>query len=52
LGKANVDETYKDFLAKGACSVYEPRDEPWKMRSAMVADPEGNLLEIGSDFWE
>jgi anaerobic selenocysteine-containing dehydrogenase len=29
-----------------------PRDEPWKMRSSMVADPEGNLLEIASDFWE
>ena len=23
-----------------------------KMRSAMVADPEGNLIEIASDFWE
>jgi lactoylglutathione lyase len=22
------------------------------IRSAMVADPEGNLIEIASDFWE
>lgn len=50
--KANVDTTFSDFVAKGAKPIYEPRDEPWKMRSAMVADPEGNLIEIGSDFWE
>jgi hypothetical protein len=22
------------------------------MRSSMIVDPEGNLIEIGSDFWE
>ena len=49
---SNVDKTFVDFVAKGAKPVYEPRDEPWKMRSAMVADPEGNLIEIASDFWE
>jgi len=25
-----------------------PRDEPWGMRSSMIADPEGNLIEVGS----
>lgn len=50
--KANVDKVYESLLAKGAKAVYGPRDEPWKMRSAMIADPEGNLVEIGSDFWE
>jgi lactoylglutathione lyase len=48
----NVDETYNRFINSGAKSIYPPRDEPWKMRSAMLADPEGNLIEIGSDFWE
>jgi catechol 2,3-dioxygenase-like lactoylglutathione lyase family enzyme len=47
-----VDETYTRLVEAGARPVYAPRDEPWKMRSAMVADPEGNLIEIGSDFWE
>jgi hypothetical protein len=28
--------------------VYAPRDEPWGMHSSMIADPEGNLIEIGS----
>jgi catechol 2,3-dioxygenase-like lactoylglutathione lyase family enzyme len=50
--KSNVDKVYEEWLAKGAKSVYAPRDEPWKMRSAMIADPEGNLVEIGSDFWK
>lgn len=48
----NVDKTYTRVVEAGARSVYSPRNEPWKMRSSMVADPEGNLIEIGSDFWE
>lgn len=50
--KEQVDSTYQRLLDAGAQSIYPPRDEPWKMRSAMIADPEGNLIEIGSDFWE
>ncbi|MCU0665403.1 MAG: VOC family protein [Myxococcota bacterium] len=48
----NVDALFDRLTRLGARTVYCPRDEPWKMRSAMVADPEGNLLEIASDFWE
>ena len=47
-----VDETYQTLIASGAKPIYPPRNEPWKMRSAMITDPEGNLIEIGSDFWE
>ena len=50
--KENVDAYYARMIKSGAQSIYEPRDEPWHMRSAMIADPEGNLIEIGSDFWE
>lgn len=49
--KENVDPFFRKVVEEGAEPVYEPRDEPWKMRSSMVADPEGNLIEIGSDFW-
>jgi hypothetical protein len=28
--------------------VYYPKSEPWGMRSSYVADPDGNLIEIGS----
>ena len=47
----NVDVRFKEIIQKGGKQIYEPRDEPWKMRSAMIADPEGNLIEIASDFW-
>ena len=47
-----VDETYNKLVKEGAKPIYAPRNEPWKMRSSMIADPEGNLIEIGSDFWE
>jgi lactoylglutathione lyase len=48
----NVDKTYERLVSAGAKPVYPPRDEPWKMRSAMIADPENNLIEIASDFWK
>jgi catechol 2,3-dioxygenase-like lactoylglutathione lyase family enzyme len=43
-----VDYEYQRVMAAGAVSVYAPRDEPWGMRSAMIADPDGNLIEISS----
>lgn len=49
---ANVDKKFDELISKGATEIYRPRDEPWNMRSAMVTDPEGNMIEIGSDFWE
>lgn len=48
----NVDETYKNLVKLGAKHIYKPRNEPWNIRSAMISDPEGNLIEIASDFWE
>ena len=44
----DVDKEFARVTEAGATPVYEPRDEPWGMRSSMVADPEGNLIEIGS----
>jgi catechol 2,3-dioxygenase-like lactoylglutathione lyase family enzyme len=45
---ADVDAAYARVVAGGGKPVYAPRDEPWGMRSSMIADPEGNLIEIGS----
>lgn len=50
--KENVDAFFRRVTGQGATAVYPPRDEPWKLRSAMIADPDGNLIEIASDFWE
>lgn len=44
----DVDPEYQRALSLGASAVYGPRMEPWGMRSSMVSDPEGNLIEIGS----
>ena len=43
-----VDECYREVIAKGAVSVLEPTTEPWGQRTCYIADPEGNLIEIGS----
>lgn len=43
-----VDAEYKRVLAGGARSVLEPTTEPWGQRTCYIADPEGNLIEIGS----
>jgi lactoylglutathione lyase len=44
----DVDREFERVVKAGARPVYDPRDEPWGMRSSMVADPDGNLIEIGS----
>ena len=43
-----VDIEYNKAVAKGAVSVLEPTTEPWGQRTCYIADPEGNLIEIGS----
>ncbi len=43
-----VDEEYAKAISKGAVSVLEPEMEPWGQRTCYIADPEGNLIEIGS----
>ncbi len=43
-----VDKAYNAAVSKGAVSVLAPEDEPWGQRTCYIADPEGNLIEIGS----
>lgn len=43
-----VDKAYEDAISKGAVSVLAPKTEPWGQRTCYIADPEGNLVEIGS----
>jgi lactoylglutathione lyase len=45
---ADADREFERMTTAGAKEIYPPRDEPWGMHSAMIADPEGNLIEIGS----
>ena len=43
-----VDEAFARAVANGAEPVLEPTTEPWGQRTCYIADPEGNLIEIGS----
>ena len=44
----DVDKEYARIIAQGGRSVLEPTTEPWGQRTCYIADPEGNLVEIGS----
>jgi len=44
----DVDIEYSKIIKAGAVSVMEPEDMPWGQRTCYIADPEGNLVEIGS----
>ncbi len=43
-----VDAEFAKAVEKGAEPVLEPTTEPWGQRTCYIADPEGNLIEIGS----
>ncbi|MCH4191475.1 MAG: VOC family protein [Butyrivibrio sp.] len=43
-----VDAEFKNAVDKGATPVLEPTTEPWGQRTCFIADPEGNIIEIGS----
>lgn len=41
-----VNTGYDEIIKKGAIPVREPHDTPWKRRTAIFADPEGNIHEL------
>lgn len=45
---SEVDKAYAETTAAGAVSVMPPDTEEWGQRTCYIADPEGNLVEIGS----
>ena len=45
---SDVDKEYQNALNFGAKSLFPPTTEPWGQRTCYVADPDGNLIEIGS----
>lgn len=51
LGAENysaVDREFERTVSKGAKPVMQPKTMPWGQRTCYIADPEGNLIEIGS----
>jgi lactoylglutathione lyase len=45
-GVEDVDAAYETLSAKGVRFLRPPTDQPWGLRTAYFADPEGNLWEI------
>ncbi|MDI3536860.1 MAG: lactoylglutathione lyase [Eubacteriaceae bacterium] len=45
---AAVDQAFEAATRAGAKAVMPPTTEDWGQRTCYVADPEGNLIEIGS----
>ncbi len=45
---ADVDVQFEKAVSNGAVPVMPPTTEPWGQRTCYIADPEGNLIEIGS----
>ena len=45
---SQVDEEYQKAIDNGATSLLEPTTEAWGQRTCFIADPEGNIIEIGS----
>lgn len=43
-----VDLEFAKAVEKGAEPILHPTTEPWGQRTGYIADPEGNLIEIGS----
>ena len=44
----DVDKEFERTVKLGARPVLGPTTEPWGQRTCYIADPEGNLIEIGS----
>ena len=44
----DVDKEFEKVTNLGAKPILFPENEPWGQRTCYIADPEGNLIEIGS----
>jgi lactoylglutathione lyase len=42
----DVDRVYAGAVGKGAAPIHAPADMPWGQRTAMFADPDGNIHEF------
>jgi len=48
VGVADADALHEELKARGATVRHAPTDYPWA-REMQVADPDGNVLRLGSD---
>ncbi len=46
----DVDKSFNKLIEMGATPVHEPQDMPWNQRTALFADPDGNIHEIFAEI--
>lgn len=46
----DVDKSFKQLIEMGATSIHEPQNMPWNQRTALFADPDGNIHEIFAEL--
>lgn len=44
--KKELDESFETIIEKGATSIHLPENMPWNQRTALFADPDGNIHEL------
>lgn len=49
-GVEDIDAAYSELKAKGVTFLRPPTDQPWGLRTAHFADPEGNIWEINQSI--
>lgn len=49
-GVEDVDAAYETLKAKGVTFLKPPTNQPWGLRTAYFADPEGHLWEINQSI--
>lgn len=47
---SDVDQSFKKLISMGATPIYEPQDMHWSQRTALFADPDGNIHEIFAEI--
>lgn len=46
----DVDKSFKEIVGMGAASIQSPKNMPWNQRTALFADPDGNIHEIFAEL--
>lgn len=44
--RQDLDQTYENFKRRGVACIQPPTDMPWQQRTALFADPQGNIHEL------
>lgn len=45
-----VDKSFNELIEMGAALIQSPKNMPWNQRTALFADPDGNIHEIFAEL--